>query len=227
MDNYRPISLLNCFSKIFERLIHKQLINFLQKHALLYQYQYGRRKSHSTTLALIEIVDGIKSYIDKGQIVIGNYLDLKKAVDTINHPFSFAKLEHYGIRGAPLGFFKSSLCNRKQYVHCNNTSSYTTTNDYGVPQGSVLGPLIFMIYANDIVNAVDGKTIRLFADDTAMFVHGNDVGLVYNNMKKWLIQLKEWFSCNRLTLNLAKSRYRRKRRKSKIVWYYGPQWTNY
>ena len=157
VDNYRPISLLNCFSKIFERLIHKQLINFLQKHALLYQYQYGFRKSHSTTLALIEIVDGIKSYIDKGEIVIGSYLDLKKAFDTVNHPILFAKLEHYGIRGAPLDFFKSYLCNRKQYVQCNNTSSYTTTNDYGVPQGSVLGPLLFIIYVNDIVNAVDGK----------------------------------------------------------------------
>ena len=78
VDNYRPISLLNCFSKTFERLIHKQLINFLQKHALLYQYQYGFRKSHSTTLALIEIVDGIKSCIDNGEIVIGSYLDLKK-----------------------------------------------------------------------------------------------------------------------------------------------------
>ena len=122
VDNYRPISLLNCFSKIFERLIHKQLINFLQKHALLYQYQYGFRKSNSTTLAIIEIVDGIKSYIDKGEIVIGSYLDLKKAFDTVNHPILFAKLEHYGIRGAPLDFFKSYLCNRKQYVHCNNTS---------------------------------------------------------------------------------------------------------
>ena len=170
VDNYRPISLLNCFSKIFIRLIYKQLINFLQKHALLYQYQYGFWKSYSMTLALIEIVDGIKSYIDKGEIVMGSYLDLKKAFDTVNHPILFDKLEHYRIRGAPLDFFKSYLCNRKQCVHCNNTSSYTTTNDYGVPQGSVLGPLLFIIYANDIVNAVDGKMICLFANDTAMFV---------------------------------------------------------
>ena len=106
VDNNRPISLLNCFSEIFERLIHKQLISSLQKHALLYQYQYGFRKSHSTTLALIEIVDGIKSYTDKGEIVIESYLDLKKAFDTVNHPILFAKLEHYGIRGAPLDFFQ-------------------------------------------------------------------------------------------------------------------------
>ena len=161
MDNYRPIRLLNCFRKIFERLIHKQLINFLQKHALLYQYQDGFRKSHSTTLALIEIVDGIKRYIDKGEIIIGSYLDLKKAFDTVNHSILFAKLEHYGIRGAPLDFFRSYLCNRKQYVHCNNTSSCTTTNDYGVSQGSVLWPLLFIIYVNDIVNAVDGKNDML------------------------------------------------------------------
>ena len=183
VDNYRPISLLNCFSKIFERLIHKQVINFLHKHALLYQYQCGFRENHSTTSALIEIIDGIKNDIDKGDFIIGTYLDLKKAFDTVNHPILFEKLEHYGIRGMPLQFFQSYLSNRKQYVFCNNTPSYNTTNGYGVPQGSVLGPLLFIVYVNDIMNAVNDSKIRLFADDTALFIQGKDIQIIFNRMK--------------------------------------------
>ena len=207
VDNYRPISLLNCFSKIFERLIHKQVINFLHKHALLYQYQFGFRENHSTTSALIEIIDGIKNDIDKGDFIIGTYLNLKKAFDTVNHPILFEKLEHYGIRGMPLQFFQSYLSNRKQYVFCNNTPSYNTTNGYGVPQGSVLGPLLFIVYVNDIMNAVNDSKIRLFADDTALFIQGKDIQIIFNRMKKCLVKLMEWFTCNRLTLNLTKTCY--------------------
>ena len=207
VDNYRPISLLNCFSKLFERLIHKQVISFLHKHALLYQYQFGFREKHSTTLALIEIIDGIKNNIDKGDTTIGTYLDLKKAFDTVNHPILFKKLEHYGIRGMALAFFQSYLRNRKQYVSCNNTTSFISTTEYGVPQGSVLGPLLFIIYVNDIVNAVRGIKIRLFADDTALFIHGKDVETIYNKMRDCLIRISEWFKCNRLTLHLNKTCY--------------------
>ena len=207
VDNYRPISLLNCFSKLFERLVHKQVIGFLHKHALLYQYQFGFRENHSTTLALIEIIDGIKNNIDKGDITIGTYLDLNKAFDTVNHPILFEKLKHYGIRGMALAFFRSYLSNRKQYVSCNNTASYISTVEYGVPQGSVLGPLLFIVYVNDIVNAVNGVNIRLFADDTALFIHGKDVETIYNKMRDCLIRMSEWFKCTRLTLHLNKTSY--------------------
>ena len=107
VDNYRPISLLNCFNKIFEKLIHKQLISFLNKHLLLFQYEYGFRESHFTTLALIEIIDDIKSKLDNGEYVIGAYLDLKKAFDTVNHDILCDKLDHYGIRGHSLEFLKA------------------------------------------------------------------------------------------------------------------------
>ena len=112
----------------FEKLVHKQLLNSVCKHYLLYQYQFGFRKSHSNTLPLFEIIDGIKYHIDKGEAVIGTYLDLKKASDTVNHGILCANLEHYGIIGMSLNFFQSYLGNRKQFVSCNNTSSYTTTN---------------------------------------------------------------------------------------------------
>ena len=121
--------------------------------------------------------------------MIGTYLDLKKAFDTVNHGILCAKLEHYGIREMSLNFFQSYLGNREQFVSCNTTSSYTITNKYGVPQGFVLGPLLFLIYVNDIVNAVNGLKIRLFADDTALYVHGNDIGRIFNQMRDGLIKI--------------------------------------
>ena len=117
-----------------------------------------------------------------------------------------AKLGHYGIKGMSLNFFQSYLGNRKQFVTCNNTSSYTTTNKYGVPQGSVLGPLLFLIYINDIVDAVTGLKIRLFANDTSLYVHGKDIGRIFNQMRNGSSKLKEWFACNRL-FNFLKTCY--------------------
>ena len=113
--------------------MHKQVINFLHKYALLYQYQFGFRENYLTTSTLIEIIDGIKNDIDKGDFTIWTYLDLTKAFDTVNHPTLFEKLEHYGIIGMPLQLFQSYLRNHKQYVFCNNASSYNITNGYGVP----------------------------------------------------------------------------------------------
>ena len=137
-------------------------------YALMRQLGHHRLCEHACSLLIwewshifnyFEIIDGIKNDIDKGDFIIATYLDLKKAFDTVNHHILFNKLEHYGIRGMPLQFFQSYLSNRKHYVCYNNTSSYTITNDYGVPQGSVL---------DNIVNAVNGIKIRLFVDDTAL-----------------------------------------------------------
>ena len=107
----------------------------------------------------------------------------------------------------PLQFFQSYLSNRKQYVFCNNTSSYNTTNGYGIPQSSVLGLLLFIIYVNYIMNAVNDSKILIFADDTALFIQWKDIPIIFNRMKKCLVKLMEWFSCNRLTLNLTKTCY--------------------
>ena len=109
----------------------------------------------------------------------------------VNHPILLEKLDHYGIRGMALKLFESYSSNRNQYVCCNNTSSSITTIEHGVPQGSVLGPLLFIIYVNDIVNAVMDIKIRLFANDTALFIHGKDVEMIYNKMKDALIRLSD------------------------------------
>ena len=203
VDNYRDMNLLNCFNEIFEKIIHKQLISFLNKHMLTFQYQYGFWESYSTTLALIEIIADIKSKLDNGEYVIGAYLDLKKAFDTVNHNILCDKFDHYGIREHSLEYFKSYWTN----TYCNNVSSSSREITYGMPQGSVLGPLLFLIYMNDTVNCVEGANVRLFADDMAIFIHGKDLHKIYTDMQSPVCKVKDWFVSNRLTLNLSKMSY--------------------
>ena len=120
---------------------------------------------------MIEIVDNILYGMDHGKHVAGIYMDLSKTFDTVDHEILFQKLQHYGIRGLPLQWFKSYLTNRKQYTIANKATSEESTITYGVPQGSVLGPLLFLIYTNDITNAISGNhKVKLFADDTNIFV---------------------------------------------------------
>ncbi len=142
--NYRPLSLLSIFNKIIEKLVHKYLYQFLQKCNILYKFQFGFRKGHSTTLANTEIVENIREEISNGKFVLGAYLELSKAFDTISHDILLHKLNHIGIY--ILDWFKSYLTNRKQYVHINNVNSTLQNITCGVPQSSVLGPLLFLIY---------------------------------------------------------------------------------
>ena len=206
-SNYRPISLLNCFDKVFEKLINMQLKDYLKRFDLLYEYQYAFREGYSTDLALLEFNDYVKMEIDKGNYVLTLFVDLKKAFDTVNHVILLKKLEHYGIRGHCNEFFASYLSNRTQYVHCNNVNSSVLDMTCGVPQGSVLGPTLFLMYVNDMINCIKYSKLQLFADDTITSLSGRNLHVLFNLLKQEIKNMMRWFMANKLSLNFDKTFY--------------------
>ena len=205
MNNYRPISILTHLNKIYETIICNQMKSFLNKHNVLYKYQYGFREKHSTDHALIEIVDGIKFAIDDSKLAGGIFVDLKKAFDTVNHKILLEKLEQFGIRGIPNKLLKSYLTNRYQYVQIKDSKSNLRPINCGVPQGSVLGPLLFILYINDLANCCAVGKIRIFADDTAVYFACSNITEFIQIASTVMKQLDKWFASNLLTLNTDKS----------------------
>ena len=206
-SNYRPASVLSSFSKIFERVFYNRLLEFLTKHDVLNDNQFGFKKNHSTHMALILLVDKIVDALEKGECVIGVFLDFSKAFDTVNHEILLKKLQFYGIRGVAYNWIKSYLHQRYQYVKYSNHTSSHCRISCGVPQGSILGPLLFLIYINDLVYVSRELYFVLFADDTNVFMSGNDINEIVDKMNIELISVVEWLKANRLSLNIDKTKY--------------------
>ena len=207
LNNFRPISLLSIFDKIIEKLMHKRLYHFLEVHKILYENQFGFQKKNSTAHSLIEITEKFKESIDNGKYGCGIFIDLKKAFDTVNHNILLTKLEHYGVRGSILKWFESYLTNRKQYVFYNGVSSDIASITCGVPQGSVLGPLLFLIYINDLPNISSKLLFFLFADDTNIYYESDDLVELEKTVNNELKLLSLWLNLNRLALNVSKTNF--------------------
>ena len=207
VNNYRPISLLSIFDKIIEKLMYKQLYDFLSNNDILFNNQFGFRKNLSTSLALMQITERIRKSIDNKKFGCGIYIDLSKAFDTVNHEILLKKLDHYGVRGSSLNWFRSYLCNRKQYVFLNGESSSLETLTCEVPQGSVLGPLLFLIYINDLPNISDKLEFFLFADDANIFFEHESLNKLEKIINLELKKLSNWLIINRLSLNISKTNH--------------------
>ena len=206
-NNFRPISLLSIFDNIIEKLLHKQLYEFLEFHNILFEKQFGFRRNNSTVHALMEITEKIKESIDGGKFGCGIFIDLKKAFDTVNHKILLTKLEHYGVRGVALEWFASYLTGRKQFVSFNGESSDLKEISCGVPQGSVLGPLLFLLYINDLPNVSEKLNFFLFADDTNIYYESNDLQNLEKVVNNELKHLSLWLKVNRLSLNINKTNF--------------------
>ena len=205
INNYRPVSVLPCYSKIHEKLMYNRIYNFIHKHSLLNEYQFGFRQKRSTNQALIVLLDKTTAALDKGDIVLGVFLDFSKAFDTVGHQMLLNKMYKYGIRGIAFKWMESYLSNRRQFVLFKDVQSEYATATRGVPQGSIMGPLLFLLYVNNIANVSMSLLPILFADDTNVFLTGNNIDQMIEIMNGELNNVFIWLNSNKLSLNVTKS----------------------
>lgn len=221
-DNYRPISLLSNLSKVLEKTVYTRLYSYLERFNLIYDFQFGFRKSHSTTHALVSFTTSVSDALDRGEYACGLFLDLQKAFDTVNLKILLEKLTIYGIRGICLNWFESYVSGRKQFVAIDNADSEIKDIESGVPQGSVLGPLLFLIYINDFHRCISSGTAQHFADDTTILYKGRSLNEIKSTMSREISNVFDWLCANRLSLNEKKTevvlfRPRRKRCLTRIT----------
>ena len=204
MSNYRPISILPILSKIFEKCMSIRVLNYASKFSILSPRQFGFREGMSTCDAILCYTDYIYKCLNAKHHSLSVFVDLKKAFDTVDHHVLLLKLEHYGIRGLPLLWLSSYLKDRKQSVKIGGSVSPFLETNIAVPQGSILGPILFLFFINDLPNASAMSTI-LFADDTTLSCSNHSYEVLVNETNSELAGIVDWMKCNKLTINVDKT----------------------
>jgi hypothetical protein len=215
-DNYRPISLVKSFSKVLEKIVSINLVNHLELNKLIYRHQYGFQRGKSTEQNLLHVINNVGNALNDGMFCVGVFLDLKKAFDVCNHNILLKKMEKYGIVGTELEWFKSYLTGRSQVVDINGTHSTPRDIDISVIQGSILGPILFLIYINDLPNATNLLTF-MFADDTSTLKSMTDLNELISFVNAELKKMATWFRCNKMAVNTSKTKFIIFRTRGKII----------
>ena len=217
ISNYRPISVLPFFSKILEKVVYSRINDYLHKHNIINPCQYGFQKNVSTEMALIDLHDTVISSLNKKLHTIGIFIDLSKAFDSIDHNILIQKLSMYGIRGIPLLWFKDYLSGRVQYVSFKETLSDPLPISCGIPQGSILGPLLYILYVNDFCYCSNAFKFILFADDTTLLITHENIAQLSHLISVELEKVSKWFDHNKLVVNVEKSNYMYFHNKQKTI----------
>ena len=207
VTNLRPISLLPIPGKILEKLIHTKISEYLENNNLLSPYQHGFRKDHSTMAAIHQLVDTIGHNMDNRIPTLVTFIDFRKAFDCVQHDILLTKLSKFGLDQMTLQWVASYLKQRKQKVLANNMCSEQAIIKQGVPQGSILGPLLYLLYANDLASVIKNCGFSFYADDTVLYSHNANFNIAKRNMNRNLRALNDWFTQNCIAMNVTKTKY--------------------
>ena len=206
VSNYRPVSLLPLPGKLLEKIVHACLTHFLDENKIISDKQGGFRKGFSTSTSIANLTDDLLTGINRGEIALAAFMDLRKAFDTVDHSILLNKLKCYGVCDNNLNWCANYLQNRTQRTLANGVLSPECKITCGVPQGSVIGPLFFILYINDFQLAVRNSSTQLYADDTVIYVTGENKEAATRKLQPALNQFSLWCKANKLTLNASKTK---------------------